>query len=83
MSLWETGLPNIWGKEDFDVPGVDDKCLAKKSESAGIKNDTTPLKLANYRGLLSTLGIGFGLATFCFLLELIVSKYKHEMALAT
>jgi len=47
MSLWETGLLNIWGNLDFDIPRVDDKCLAKKSESAADAKKETPLKLAN------------------------------------
>lgn len=79
MSLWETRLPNIWEKRDFDVPGVDDKCLAKKSESTDSKN-AKQLKLVNYKGAFATLGIGLGLATLCFLLELIVAQYKYEMA---
>ena len=78
MVLWETRLSNIWKKRDFDVPGVDDKCLAKKSESTDTKN-ATQLKLVNYKGAFTTLGIGWGLATLCFLLELIVAKYKGEM----
>ena len=79
VSLWETGLLNIWGKWDFDIPGVDDKCLSKKSESADDAKKATPLKLANYKVAFSLLGIGLGLATLCFLMELIVAKYKHEM----
>ena len=80
MAIWETGLANLWHKEDFDVPGVDNKCFAKKCANNDENKKPAPIKLISYTGAFFMLGIGYGVATFCFLVELIVAKYKRETA---
>ena len=40
-----------------------------------------PIKLVDLTGAFLILGIGLGLGILCFLMELIVAKYKHEMKL--
>ena len=58
------------------VPG-NDRCLDENPPSA----KDVPIKLVDLTGAFLILGIGLGLGILCFLIELIVAKYKHEMKL--
>ena len=77
MELRENGLLDYYSNEGLYVPGSreSDKCFKEQNKSA--KN--VPIKLVDLTSALFILGIGFGLSILCFLLELIVGKYKHEM----
>ena len=63
-------------RELFFVPGSE-KCLDKKEKAA----KEVPIKLVDLTSAFLILGIGLGLATLCFLIEIIVAKYQKEMKL--
>ena len=72
IELWETGLPPFWMKNE--LPRAP-KCFAKsKSETTSKK---APIRLNDLIGPFFILGIGLGLATFAFLLEVIFFKYRQ------
>ena len=75
MELRENGLLDYYSNEDVPGSRESDKCFKEQNKSA--KN--VPIKLVDLTSALFILGIGFGLSILCFLLELIVGKYKHEM----
>ena len=77
MELRENGLLDYYSNQGLYVPGSGgaDQCFKKKKNSA--KN--VPIKLVDLTSAFFILGIGTGLAILCFLLELIVGKYKREM----
>ena len=72
--MWEFGLQDHWVNEAFFIPGAD-ACFAKKKVSTKL----VPIKLVDLTSPFLILGIGLGLSLFCFLIELIVAKYHHEM----
>ena len=76
IELWETGLPPFWMENELPQAP---KCFAKtKSETVSKK---APIRLNDLIGPFFILGIGLGLATFAFLLEVIFFKYRQTMGL--
>ena len=74
IELWETGLPPFWMENEMPQAP---KCFAKtKSETTSKK---APIRLNDLIGPFFILGIGLGLATFAFLLEVIFFKYRQMM----
>ena len=79
MELRENGLLDYYSNQVLYIPGSggSEQCLKKKKNSA----KDVPIKLVDLTSAFFILGIGTGLSILCFLLELIVGKYKHEMQL--
>lgn len=75
MELRENWLLHYYSNEGLYVPGASDNCLKEKKKSA----KDVPIKLVDLTSAFLILGIGLGLATLFFLLELIVAKYPREM----
>ena len=77
MELREYGLLDYYANDALYIPGSreSDQCFKKQKKSA--KN--VPIKLVDLTSAFFILGIGTGLSILCFLLELIVGKYKREM----
>ena len=67
MDLWEFGLVGHWVKK---VTPKAEECLSPKTKNKTIRQ--VPIYLHDLISAFFILGIGIGLATFCFLLELIV-----------
>ena len=76
MQLWETGLLDKFVNDYFNVPNAE-KCFSKKKSSA----KDVPIKLVDLTGAFLILGIGLGAGILCFLIELIVAKFRREMKL--
>ena len=72
IELWETGLPPFWMKNE--LPRAP-KCFAKSKYETTSKK--APIRLNDLIGPFFILGIGLGLATFAFLLEVIFFKYRQ------
>ena len=68
------GIIGKLNRELFFIPGSE-KCLNKKQKAA----KEVPIKLADLTSAFLILGIGLGASILCFLIELIVAKYKYEM----
>jgi len=77
MELRENGLLDYYSNQLLYIPGSggSEQCLQKKKNSA----KDVPIKLVDLTSTFFILAIGTGLSILCFLLELIVGKYKHEM----
>ena len=73
MDLWEFGIIGKLNRELFVIPGSE-KCF-KKQKAAKEK----PIKLVDLTSAFFILGIGLGTSILCFLIELIIVKYKYEM----
>lgn len=69
MELWETGLPPFWVKNG--LPNAP-KCFAKSKTRDNNSARQGAIRLDDLTGAFLILGIGFGLATFVFLLEKII-----------
>jgi len=80
MELRENGLLDFYSNEVLYTPGSggSDQCIKKQKKSA----KDVPIKLVDLTSAFFILGIGLGLAILCFLLELIVGKYKREIKLS-
>ncbi|XP_046447449.1 uncharacterized protein LOC124196410 [Daphnia pulex] len=67
LQLWETGLPQHWVKSSMPQAP---KCFQKTN----LPNTAIPkpIKLGDLTGAFLILGVGFGLATFFFLMENII-----------
>ena len=70
--VWESGLPSFWVKQNMPKAP---KCFGK------IKPQTTrvqkvPIRLQDMKGAFIVLAVGIGLATFMFLVEIIINYYK-------
>ena len=76
MEIWEFGLMDKFITDSFSIPNAE-KCFAKKGKSA----KDVPIKLVDLTGAFLILGIGLGLGILCFLIELIIGKYRREMKL--
>ena len=76
MEAWEYGLIDHAVNEALSIPNAE-KCFAKKEPTA----KDVPIKLVDLTGAFLILGIGLGAAILCFLIELIVAKYRHETKL--
>ena len=74
LDAYEFGLIDHWIDEALKIPGTD-KCFETKPRKA----KDVPIKLVDLTGAFLILGIGLGVSTLSFLLELIVAKYRHEM----
>ena len=73
MQLWETGLPQLWKKNS--MPRAP-KCFEKKNlRKPAVRK---PIQLNDLKGAFLIFGIGFGLATFAFLVEKIISVYRSH-----
>lgn len=72
--MWEFGLQDYWVNEAFTIPGAN-VCFAKKKTSTKVVS----IKLVDLTSPFLILGMGLGLALFSFLVEVVVSKYHHEM----
>jgi hypothetical protein len=69
MELWETGLPQYWVKNS--IPRAP-KCFEKKKlRRTAIPK---PIRLDDLAGAFLILGVGVGLATFFFLMEIIIIR---------
>ena len=77
MQLWETGLLDKFVNDYFNVPNAE-KCFSKKKSSA----KDVPIKLVDLTGAFLILGIGLGAGILCFLIELVVGKFRREMKMA-
>ena len=73
MELWETGLIVIWMKNV--VPRAP-KCFAKTKPRANSTRQVT-IKTMDLAAPFFILGIGLGLATIAFLVEIII-HYNHR-----
>ena len=76
MQIWEFGLLDKFFNYAFIIPNAE-KCFAKNENSA----KDVPIKLVDLTGAFLILGIGLGLGILCFLIELIIGKYRREMEL--
>ena len=74
MELHEIGLIKYSLIKNINAPG-NDKCFNNNQNSA----KDVPIKLIDLISAFLILGVGLGCGILCFLLELIVAKYKHEM----
>ena len=72
MGMWEFGLPAYWVKEA--TPKADE-CFATKNEKS-VKLE--PIHLYDLTSAFLILGIGIGLATLTFLLELVYARVKRH-----
>ena len=75
----ENGLLDYYSNEVLYVPGSGGSEQCFKNQKSAAKD--TPIKLVDLTSAFFVLGIGLGLSILCFLIELIVSKYKKEMQL--
>lgn len=75
MELRENGLLDYFSNQGLYIPGSreSDKCFKKVKNSA----KDVPIKLVDLTSAFFILSIGLGLSILCFLLELIMGKYKH------
>ena len=74
MDMWEFGLIDYWIK---DVTPKAEKCFATthpKKESIKL----VPIHLHDLTSAFLILGIGIGLATLCYLLELAYVRVKRH-----
>ena len=76
MEAREFGLMDKFISDAFSIPNAE-KCFAKNENSA----KDVPIKLVDLTGAFLILGIGLGLGILCFLIELIIGKYRREMEL--
>ena len=74
MEAREFGLMDKFISDAFSIPNAE-KCFAKNENSA----KDVPIKLVDLTGAFLILGIGLGLGILCFLIELIIGKYRREM----
>ncbi|XP_046636082.1 glutamate receptor ionotropic, delta-1-like isoform X1 [Daphnia pulicaria] len=72
MEVWETGLPSYWVKNAMPPA---QKCFAQSKPLTSSRQ--IPIRLNDLEGAFLILGIGFGLATFIFLVE----KIFHQISL--
>ena len=77
MELRENGLLDYYSNQGLYIPGSgrSEQCFKKEKNSA----KDVPIKLVDLTSAFFILGVGTGLAILCFLLELIVGKYKREI----
>ena len=72
--MWESGLVDYWTK---DVTPKAENCFAtKRPKKESIK--LVPIHLYDLTSAFLILGIGIGLATLCFLLELVYVRVKRH-----
>ena len=76
MELRENGLLDYYGNQVLFVAGSggSEQCFTEKSPEA----KDVPIRMVDLTSAFLILGIGLTLSILCFLLELIVSKYKLE-----
>lgn len=79
MELWETGLPPFWVKNG--MPRAP-KCFATRNRGENSARQGA-IRLDDLTGAFLILGIGFGLATFAFLLEKIIGFYFYYRRLTS
>lgn len=76
MDLWERGLMMFWVKTLPTVPKANECFADTKNQVSRL----VPIQLSDLTSAFLILGIGIGLATLSFLLELIYFKmYKLKM----
>ena len=75
MDLWETGLARYWVNEL--VPKAYE-CYHYGNKIQKVSTRQVPIHLHDLISAFLILGIGIGLATFSFLLELIYLKFAHR-----
>jgi hypothetical protein len=73
MDLWESGLMRYWINTQPTIPKAD-QCFADNKRRI---SRLSPIQLSDLTSAFLILGIGVGLATLSFLLELIHSKLKR------
>ena len=73
MNLWEFGLLEHWVKE---VTPKAEECFSTKKRDKSIQ--LIPIYLYDLTSAFLILGIGVGLATLCFLLELVYVRVKRH-----
>lgn len=74
MDLWESGMVRFWVK---NLIPRSDECFASKESRASARQ--VAIHLQDLMGAFLILGIGLGLATLCYLLELIYySKLYYQ-----
>jgi ionotropic glutamate receptor len=73
MELWESGLVRFWVDNIPSTPKAQ-KCFADTKRQV---TRLVPIRLSDLISAFFILGIGIGLATLCFLLELIISNFHR------
>ncbi|XP_046454702.1 glutamate receptor ionotropic, kainate glr-3-like isoform X2 [Daphnia pulex] len=72
MDLWESGLTRFWMKNRPTIPRADE-CFDTKRRVSRL----AAIQLSDLTSAFLILGIGIGLATLAFLLEMIYSKWQR------
>ena len=72
MDLWEFGLIRYWVNE---LAPKAEECFATKKKEKSVK--LKPIYLYDLISAFLILGIGIGLATLCFLLEVLYARMKR------
>lgn len=70
MELWESGLVRFWIENIPSIPKAP-KCFVDTKRQV---TRPVPIRLSDLISAFFILGIGIGLATLCFLLEMMHSK---------
>ena len=70
--VWESGLPSFWVKQNMPKAP---KCFGK-IEPQTTRVQKVPIRLQDMKGAFIVLAVGIGLATFMFLVEIIINYYK-------
>ncbi|KAI9553418.1 hypothetical protein GHT06_021322 [Daphnia sinensis] len=75
-NLWETGLTNFWVYKEFlpTVPRAD-QCFVESNRRL---SRVVPIQLSDLISAFLIFGIGIGLATLSFLLEVLFSKFNFK-----
>ena len=73
MDMWELGLMRHWVKELTPKAEI---CFAAKNQEKTARQ--VPIRLSDLISAFLILGIGLGLATLIFLLDLIFLKFSHH-----
>jgi hypothetical protein len=73
MDLWESGLMLFWVKNLPTIPKANECFADKKNQVSRL----APIQLSDLTSAFLILGIGLGLATLSFLVELIYFKMRN------
>nr|CAH0105018.1 unnamed protein product [Daphnia galeata] len=76
VRLWESGLTRFWSNSAIGLAKAAE-CFDSKRQKTSVQQ--VPIRLLDLTSAFLILGIGIGLAIFCFLLELIVSRFQRRI----
>lgn len=78
VKLWESGLARFWVNTALGLAKAAE-CFDSKRQKSSARQ--VPIRLSDLTSAFLILGIGLGLAIFCFLVELIKLNFRRRRQL--